>query len=103
MLNLHRERLIEVDWGEDDQAAYGTYSVDIQLDVYDRSGLLRDITALLSNARINISALSSKSDQKTGQGRMRATIEITDLSQLSQALDKLNQLPNVIEARRIRN
>lgn len=97
VLNLHSERLIEVDWGEDSQAAY---SVDILIDVYDRSGLLRDITALLANARVNISALVTKIDQKTGMGRITATLEITDLSQLSQALDKLNQLPNIIEARR---
>ena len=100
LLNLsdsHQERLIEVDWGEDTQASY---SVDIQVDAYDRTGLLRDITFILSNDKTNVLAANTLSDPQTGTARMALTLEISDLGQLSRILDKIGQLPNVMEARR---
>ena len=100
LLNLsdsHQERLIEVNWGEDTQASY---SVDIQVDAYDRTGLLRDITFILSNDKTNVLAANTLTDPQTGTARMALTLEISDLGQLSRILDKISQLPNVMEARR---
>ncbi len=95
----HPERLIEVDWGEEGKA---TYPVDIRIDAYDRSGLLRDITSQLANDHINVLDVNSHSDQEQGVARLDLTLEINDLSQLSRTLDRLGQLPNVITARRRR-
>ncbi|TCO82349.1 GTP pyrophosphokinase [Plasticicumulans lactativorans] len=93
----HRERLIEVAWGEETQARY---CVDVQIDAYDRTGLLRDITSVLANDKINVIAVNTLSDKQAGTARMTLTVEISDVAQLSRLLDKIVQLPNVIEARR---
>src|SRR5690606_18886723 len=45
------ERIIEVSWGDADQA---TFPVDISILAYDRQGLLRDITLLLATERANV-------------------------------------------------
>ncbi|MDX1654060.1 MAG: ACT domain-containing protein, partial [Candidatus Competibacteraceae bacterium] len=100
LLNLMEhspERIIEVDWGQD---AVSSYSVDIALEAYDRAGLLRDITSLLANERINVLAVNTLSNTEEGTARMYLTLEIQDLEQLSRLLDKLGQLPNIIEVRR---
>ena len=96
LANRHRERLIEVEWGE--EAA--TYPVDIQMDAYDRPGLLRDITSVLVNEKVNVLASNTLTDKETGMARMVLTLEIADLGQLSRMLDKIAQLPNIVAVRR---
>ncbi len=93
----HRERLVEVDWGEPGESLY---PVEIQVEAYDRQGLLRDITSILANERVNVTAVSTRTDPETSVARMALSLEIADLGQLSRILDKLGQLPNVVEVRR---
>jgi GTP pyrophosphokinase len=92
-----RRRLIEVNWGE--QADSG-YLVDILVEAYDRSGLLRDITALLANEKLNLTSVNTLTDERDGIARMQLTLEIGDIGQLSRVLYRIAQLPNVISARR---
>jgi GTP pyrophosphokinase len=87
-----------VNWGSPEQQAY---TVDIRVVAYDRKGLLHDITALLSNEKINVTAVNTQSDSKTHQARMQLTLEIENLERLSKLLSRINDLPNVHEARRI--
>ena len=96
---IEPERIIEVDWGDTPQVIY---PVDIELKAYDRSGLLRDVTTLLANARINVVAVNTLSDQAENTAIMRLTVEITGLDALNNLLAKMNRLPNVLSAERIR-
>lgn len=91
------QRIIKVEWGSAPQSAY---SVDIIIEAYDRYGLLRDITALLDNERINISALQTLSDKRKNTVDMLITAEIRSINELSRILTRLNQLPNIASARR---
>jgi GTP pyrophosphokinase len=91
------ERLIEVDWGEETQSVY---SVDILIDAYDRPGLLRDISSILANEKVNVLAVHTQSDRESVTARMALTVEIADVVQLSRVLDRISQLPNVTDARR---
>ena len=93
------ERLIEVSWG---RATAQVYPVDVHIHAYDRQGLLRDITGLLANERINVIAVNTLSDKQDNTADMSLTLEIGDLDQLGRVLDQINQLPNVIQARRRR-
>lgn len=90
-----RSRLIDVDWGRDQQA---TYPVDVQIDAHDRHGLLRDIAAALSTAKVNILAMNSAVNRNQGLAQVQLTLEIENLTQLSQVLNRLHQLPGIIEA-----
>ncbi|MGH1441681.1 MAG: ACT domain-containing protein, partial [Cellvibrionaceae bacterium] len=67
---------------------------------YDRQGLLRDITVLLDNAHINVTAMQTLSDRGQNTVDMVITLEIKDFSELSRVLARVNQLPNVASARR---
>ena len=92
-----RSRLIEVNWGTHAEHAY---LVDIEVEAYDRSGLLRDITALLANEKLNVNSVNTTTDDRDGIARMQLTLEIADIRQLSRVLSRVGQLPNVILARR---
>ncbi len=92
-------RLIEVDWGSQPK---NTYQVAIELLAYDRPGLIRDITMVLANEKVNVITLNTISDTRDNMARMTLTVEVDGLDSLSMVLAKINQLPNVIEAVRSR-
>lgn len=92
-----RDRLIEVEWGAEAEAGY---PVDISVEAYDRPGLLRDITTVFANDRINLLGVNTMTDTSDGIARMSLTVEISDIGQLSRILTQIGQLPNVVEARR---
>ncbi|MBE9516232.1 MAG: bifunctional (p)ppGpp synthetase/guanosine-3',5'-bis(diphosphate) 3'-pyrophosphohydrolase, partial [Proteobacteria bacterium] len=95
--NEASERLIEVNWGS---RLRQTYPVDIQIEAYDRSGLLRDITNLLSNEDINVITVNTRTDKRDNMAYMTLTAEIPDIDMLSKVLVKIERLPNVVEVRR---
>jgi GTP pyrophosphokinase len=97
MAGHHPERIIEVNWGGPDE---GVYPVDIHLEAYDRTGLLRDITSVLANEKVNVLAVNTRSDPESFTADMTMTLELADLAKLSRVLDRLMQLPNVIDVRR---
>ena len=94
------ERIIQVSWGP---VPVQTYPVDIVIKAYDRSGLLRDVTQVLLNERINVLAVNTRSNKEDNTASMLLTIEIPGLDALSRLLARISQLPNIIEARRNRS
>jgi GTP pyrophosphokinase len=88
------ERLIDVEWAE---GTTQTYPVDIHVKAFDRQGLLRDITEVLSNDHLNVIAVNTMSDRKTYIADMTLTVDVFDVEQLSRVLSKIEQLPNVME------
>ena len=92
-----QDRLIEVEWGAGAEAGY---PVDISVEAYDRPGLLRDITTVFANDRVNVLGVNTTTDTSDGIARMSLTVEISDIGQLSRLLTQIGQLPNVVEARR---
>jgi GTP pyrophosphokinase len=92
-----QKRLIEVSWSNQ---ADQLFPVSVVVTAYDRSGLLRDITGVLANERVNVVKAVTQSDRKRHQAEMLLTLEINDLGQLHRVLGKILQLRNVIEARR---
>jgi len=92
-----RGRLIDVEWRT---RADTTYPVDVVVSAYDRPGLLRDVSAVFANERINVAAMTTTTDKRRQTATMSLTVEVTDLGQLSRVLDRLSQLPNVYDVRR---
>jgi GTP pyrophosphokinase len=89
------ERFINVSWG---RATGKTYRVPVTVVAYDREGLMRDIGAVVANESINISNLNITIKQSVATFYM--TMEIENTAQLMRVLAKIEQLSNVIEARR---
>ena len=89
-----KERLVAVAWGE---SSKDVYPVDIVLKAFDRQGLLKDITNILSNEHLNVVGVNTRTDKKTHIANMSFSLEVNDIAQLSKALVKIEQLPNVME------
>ncbi len=100
ILNLPEEkrlRLVEVAWGEDDKA---TYPVDIIIEAFDRKGLLMDLYGLLSTEKVNVIASNTLTDRHTHRATVKVTLEISNIDQLSRILNRINQLPNILDVKR---
>jgi GTP pyrophosphokinase len=91
-----RERLIEVSWGAETE----TYPIPIVVTSYRRSGLIEDLVNTLRGQQINVpkTKLMTKGPIMTAY----LIVEVVDLRQLNWLLTKLENLSNVIEARRQR-
>ncbi len=92
------ERVIEVEWGLSPQA---NYEVDVAIEAYDRQGLLRDITGLFANARINVLSINTQTNKNRNTATMRLRVEVPDLGSLSKLLERINRLKNVVSAMRL--
>jgi GTP pyrophosphokinase len=92
------ERLIEVEWGT---APSENYEVDVAIEAYDRQGLLRDITGLFANARLNVLSINTQTNKKRHTATMRLRVEVPNLGSLSKLLERINRLKNVVSAARI--
>jgi guanosine-3',5'-bis(diphosphate) 3'-pyrophosphohydrolase len=90
-----KKRLIEVSWGEIQEV----YPVDIQIDAWDRVGLLRDITTFIAEAKVNISSINTTYHNEITS--TFATIEIANMAQLTQLLSKIQGVRGIISATRI--
>ncbi|MCP1674716.1 GTP pyrophosphokinase [Natronocella acetinitrilica] len=99
LMEIESERLIEVSWrGRAEQK----YPVDIQIDAYDRQGLLRDITAILTNEKINVLGVNTSTGRDDHRARMTLTVEIGDVTQMSRLMDRIAGLRNVVDVCRRR-
>lgn len=94
-----QDRIVEVEWG--DKAPMDNFEVDVAIEAYDRQGLLRDITELFANARINVLSINTQTNIKRHTATMRLRVEVPDLNSLSRLLERLNRLNNVVSAARL--
>jgi GTP pyrophosphokinase len=93
-----RDRLIEVSWGEDKK----TYPVRVRIRAYDRTRLLRDIGEVIGNEDVGMSRADVTTHKEQNLATFTVVLEVTDMSQLSRVLSRLELLPNVLEVRRIK-
>jgi GTP pyrophosphokinase len=93
----HPERVIAVTWaGQDDASAL--YPIDLEVSANDRQGLLRDISDVLTQERINVIAVSTRSVGDLAQ--MRFTVQLANSAKLKRALKLIADVPGVLKASR---
>ncbi|HEX3913634.1 MAG TPA: bifunctional (p)ppGpp synthetase/guanosine-3',5'-bis(diphosphate) 3'-pyrophosphohydrolase [Steroidobacteraceae bacterium] len=90
-------RVLAVDWGK---LANGEFPVDIEVQAFDRRGLVRDVSAALADEKIGIRGMTTVIDRRDNVAHMRIGISISGLPQLSRVLARIAQMPNIIGARR---
>lgn len=95
----NQARLVDVSWA--DAQDESRFLVDIHVQAGDRKGLLRDISSVFANAEIDVLGVNTQSDRRNDQASMRFTAEVSDMSQLSRVIDRLAQIPDVLDVRRM--
>lgn len=91
-----RERIIKVNWG----TAPKTYPVPVEIKAYDRQGLMGDISTVLGDEGINM--IDFHPNRTHNLVMLKLVLEIDDIAQLSRVLTRIEALPNVMEAYRVR-
>jgi GTP pyrophosphokinase len=97
LASRQRERVIEVSWGDGDDAMY---PAALTLSAFDRQGLLRDISSVLADEHVSVDSVQTRSDKKRLRAVMDLTLSVPGLAALSRAISRLEQLPNVISVKR---
>ncbi len=91
-----RERIVKVSWGE----PMKTYPVKLEIKAYDRQGLMGDIYNIIYNENINLIDVDLKVAHNLAS--IWLVIEVGDIAQLSRVLTRIENLPNVMEAHRMK-
>ncbi len=91
------ERLIEVQWGNNIEK---TYPVDISIQALNRDGLIRDITGIISNEKVTLLSINSVTNKAENSATVHMTIEVDNAEILSRIMERLQNLPDMIEIRR---
>ncbi|WP_251359366.1 GTP diphosphokinase [Kangiella sp. TOML190] len=91
------ERVIPVEWQADSS---NHYSVDLVIHAFDRRGLLKDITTVLSNEDAAITDMTTRKIKE--QVVIHLEVELSAAKDLQRILSLLKQLPNIFEVARKR-
>ena len=89
------ERLVDVEWG----TSNGHYPARVAIEAWDRVGLLRDITTMVSAEKVNITGIQS-TNHKDGKVTEKLTLQTRDAGQLSRLLSRLEGIRDVIRVER---
>ena len=92
------QRVITVDWGRPAQER--TFPVKVRIEAYDRRGLVRDISGVLSDEQISIEAMNTHTNPLDNIATLDVTVKVHGLDELSRVLARFATLSNVIGARR---
>ncbi|MDA1330407.1 MAG: bifunctional (p)ppGpp synthetase/guanosine-3',5'-bis(diphosphate) 3'-pyrophosphohydrolase [Chloroflexi bacterium] len=92
-----KERLVQASWG----ALTNTYPVSVRVMAYDRGGLMRDVSNVVTEEGISMSQVKVDVDQHN-EAVFDLILNVGDIEQLSRVLARMESLPNVVEARRVR-
>jgi guanosine-3',5'-bis(diphosphate) 3'-pyrophosphohydrolase len=91
-----KERLIPVEWRPTDSL----YPVSIQVEAWDRVGLMRDIATIVAEEKVNISAVNAVNhDDHTIT--LYFTLETAGLAQLSRLLVKIDGVRGIMSIARV--
>ena len=90
-------RVLAVDWGK---LGTSEVPVDIEIQAFDRRGLVRDVSAALADEKISIRSMNTLTDRRDNVAHMHLGLSINGLAQLARVLARIAQVQNVISARR---
>jgi len=100
LIRQHPERILTVAWA---QRGRSHYPARILIEALDRRELLRDLATLLAHENVNVSAMNTRHEDDNQQMAIELTVQVADFDQLAILLGKMQSIPNVTSARRLRN
>ncbi|MBT3942180.1 MAG: bifunctional (p)ppGpp synthetase/guanosine-3',5'-bis(diphosphate) 3'-pyrophosphohydrolase [Chloroflexi bacterium] len=93
---LEPERSVEVAWGHLEER----YASRLKIDAWDRVGLLRDLTAVVSREKANIHRIHSSEQQLAGRSTVELTVYTSGVDQLTRLCARLDAVPGVQSVQR---
>jgi len=93
------ERRISVEWAPDKEGTPNQYPVKLTLFCDDRFGMLKQITAVISDSKTNIRNIEART--ANSQASIDVVLEIMDLKHLEQIVAGLRKIPGVHDVQRL--
>jgi GTP pyrophosphokinase len=90
-----KERLVDVEWGRRGQL----YPVAVHIDAWDRVGLLRDISTMVAEEKVNMVGVNTQ-EGHDGHITIFMTLETAGVEQLARLLTKLEGIRGVLSVSR---
>lgn len=91
-------RFIKVAW--DNRGKQASYASEIQIIAPDRKGLLGEITVLISEFNLIVTGVNAKLT-KNNMAIINLQVEINDSEQLVKLIKKIQNMPEIIEVKRV--
>jgi GTP pyrophosphokinase len=100
--DFERRRLIEAEWQQDpNEEKKDTYLAEINIYANNRTGILADLSHILSERNIDVRSINSRTS-KQGIATITISFEITSVSALNKVIDKMRQVESIISIERTR-
>jgi len=93
-----KERLVQVSWG----VAENVFRVPIRVQAYDRDGLMRDISTVISEESAGIRSVRVDINREN-MAVFSLILEVRNVGHLSRVLSRVEHLTNVVDAHRMRS
>src|SRR5713226_1265908 len=92
------ERRIDVEWGSDEETP-SSYPVKLTVFCDDRFGMLKQITAVISDSKTNIRNVEARTSN--GQANIDIVLDIADLKHLENIVNGVRKIPGVHDVQRL--
>ena len=99
LMKKNPERVVTAQWGDDANA--NGFTVTIKVVASDYPGLLRDVTTVIANEKINVLGVRSHTNRQKDLSIIDIDMMIVNLPALTRVLGKLNELKQVRSAARV--
>ncbi|NMD43235.1 MAG: bifunctional (p)ppGpp synthetase/guanosine-3',5'-bis(diphosphate) 3'-pyrophosphohydrolase [Firmicutes bacterium] len=90
------DRLLRAAWEEQAERAY---QVTVEVSAYDRANLLADVTAAISECRIEITAVHGRTEADS-TATIHLTLGVKDRRQLEQVMNRVKRVKDIYSVRR---
>ncbi|MGP4071415.1 RelA/SpoT family protein [Piscibacillus sp. B03] len=97
IVNEDESRFIEVEWDQHNNQK--SYSVDLEISGFDRSGLLNEILQAVNETNTSITAVNGKSDRNK-MATIHLTILIHNVEHLKKIVERIKQIKDVFTVQR---
>ncbi len=93
------ERIIDTVWGG---GFVGRYMLTVRVEALERSGLLKDITALCANEKLKVNSMNSRNDYKRQIVIMDFHLEVDNVEGLNRIMSRVEQIKDVLRVKRLK-
>jgi GTP pyrophosphokinase len=90
------ERLVRVNWG----GGNGKYPAGVRIEALDRVGLLRDVTTMLADDKVNLLGVHTHKKPASATTTLVMTLEVQGVEQLYRIMDRVKSIQGVFDVQR---
>lgn len=91
------DRLIRVSWGGTNGSKY---PAGVLAEALDRVGLLRDVTTMLADEKVNLVGIRTNKRPGAATTTLRMTLEVSGVEQLYRLMDRISSIQGIFEVQR---